>query len=378
MNNRVVTIIPSLYDGGAEKFAADLSFGISEENELLTLIYNTTEETYPHSGKLIDLQVAETNGVLKKIKRQFSIKKKIKAFKEKNSFHVSISHMLMANMLNLLTKKNEKTICVIHGEWSIKSGKGRFIDYFIKRIYRRADMIISVSHFIKQRFDEYYSLQVPHQVIYAGIDIDAVEEQATKKLDINLPTTYIVYVAGFRPVKNHIKLLNQLEAYLKEEDISLVLLGDGPLRNAIEKEICKLGLQEKVLVLGNMSNPYPVIKKAKASVLYSSSESFSLVVVESMALGVPVIATDCGGPREILLFNNEEEVPLPFRNDFGILIENPEKTNTCNLSSEIDFLLKNKDVWENISENGKKRSKAFSIKKATEAYNHLISTIIAS
>lgn len=375
---KVLTIIPSLYDGGAEKFTADLSLGLVNNNEITTLIYNSKQTTYMYGGVLHDLQIPESNGILKRLKRQLIIKNEIKKFKNCWSPKVSISHMLMANMLNIITKRDEKTICVLHGEWSIKTGKSKVLDLVVKHYYSKADIIVSVSKFIKNKFDNYYKLSVPHKVIYVGVDIPSVEKKSKNELSIDLPENYIVYVAGFRPVKNHILLLDELELYLKEQDVSLVLLGDGPLRKKIEREIFKRGLQEKVIVLGNLSNPYPIIKKAKVSLLYSSSESFSLAVVESMALGVPVVATDCGGPREIIVKETENNINLPFRNEFGILIEKPESNNHNTLISEIDLLLKNKTVWQNISVNGKIRAKDFSIEKAREDYNNLISKMITT
>jgi len=378
MKDKIITIIPSLYDGGAEKFTADLSYSLSDAYDHSLLVYNPKEKRYPHRGELMALDIPEKRNVLARIRRQLTVLKKIKRIKKSLQPKVVISHMLMANMLNILSRKNHKTICVLHGEWSVRSGHSILLDNYIKRTYNKADVLISVSHYIKNMFDSYYQLKVPHEVVYVGVDMKQIEAKGNEASAVDLPEKYLVYVAGFRPVKNHLKLIATLETYLKTNDISLVLVGDGPLRGEIERAIKKRGLEDKVRVVGNIVNPYPVIKNAKLSLVVSSSESFSLVVVESMVLGVPVIATDCGGPREIIAPNWDQEIELPYTNDFGILIPKPAKWTHNSLANEIQNLIENETLWRRISENGKQRAKIFDIKNSEKQYQEIINELITS
>ncbi|MEM7185256.1 MAG: glycosyltransferase [Bacteroidota bacterium] len=376
MKEDIVTIIPSLYEGGAEKFAADLSLRLDGTFNHKTVVYNPTAHRYDHAGEVIELDVPPRSTPLGRFVRQLRIVKQLKRLKQQWSPKVVISHMLMANMLNVLSRKNERTVCVLHGEWSIKTGGSWLLRRFVRRQYQKADQIVSVSHYIKEMFDSHYQLDVPHEVIYVGLPVETILREALQPPHVSLPNSYMVYVAGFRPVKNHLALIDALEVYLKLNPISLVLLGDGPLRSEIEDRVKSLGLSEKVLLLGNVPNPYPIVKGATLSLMVSESESFSLVVVESMILGVPVIATDCGGPREILAPDWNEQVSLPYQSPYGKLIDKPDQWKPDSLSQWIDDLLKDKQACANVVSNARQRAEAFSIRHSEERYKALLRRLI--
>jgi glycosyltransferase involved in cell wall biosynthesis len=378
VKKKILTIIPSLFDGGAEKFAADMSQHFSGTYNHTFIHYNQTEQTYKYSGSSIDITVAQRSGIVNRIIRQFEILKKIREIKKSLQPKLTISHMLMANMLNILSRKQGKTVCVLHGEWSIKTVRWKVLDYLIRYYYSKADVIISVSYYIKEMFNDYYKLDIPHEVIYNGIEFDEINQLAKKRRYHDLPQNYMVYVAGFRPVKNHVLLIKQLCSFLKENELPLVLLGDGELRNDIESMVRELQLEQKVLLLGNLTNPYPVIAGAKIALMMSSSESFSLSVLEAMALGIPVITTDCGGPREIILTDRNREIHLPFQNEFGIIIEKPEQWKHDTVEIQINNLITDNSLWNLISEQGKIRANKFSIRITENKYDQLINKLLHS
>jgi glycosyltransferase involved in cell wall biosynthesis len=84
-------------------------------------------------------------------------------------------------------------------------------------------------------------------------------------------------------------------------DANLILLGQGPLQHKLQRLADELGIKSRVFFAGFQPNPYPYIKAASALVMSSDYEGFGMVLLEAMALGTPVISTDCpSGPREIL------------------------------------------------------------------------------
>ena len=92
-----------------------------------------------------------------------------------------------------------------------------------------------------------------------------------------------------------------LEALAHVPGASLDLLGDGPERAALEAQATRLGLADRVRFAGDVPDPYPAMLRAQALVLSSRREGAGNVLIEAMALGVPVIATDCpSGPRVLL------------------------------------------------------------------------------
>lgn len=115
--------------------------------------------------------------------------------------------------------------------------------------------------------------------------------------------------------KNHRQFLRAAARLSsKRSDVEFLLIGDGRLRDELVREAAELGLGGRVLFLGNRSDIAAVLASIDLSVVPSASESLSNVILESMAAGVPVIATDVGGNRElagdgrgILVAPNDEE-----------------------------------------------------------------------
>lgn len=81
----------------------------------------------------------------------------------------------------------------------------------------------------------------------------------------------------------------------------LVIVGDGPLREALVTQANQLGIAQQVHFSGFLSNPYPVLRHARLFILSSLQEGMPTVLIEALALGTPVLACDCEtGPRELL------------------------------------------------------------------------------
>ncbi len=112
-----------------------------------------------------------------------------------------------------------------------------------------------------------------------------------------------VFVAAGRmtPVKDFATLIAAFARVAGARPARLVLLGDGPLRDALLAEAASLGVADRVRLPGVVDDPLPFFARAAAVVSSSRYEGFGNVLVEAMACGTPVVSTDCpGGPRAIL------------------------------------------------------------------------------
>ena len=109
----------------------------------------------------------------------------------------------------------------------------------------------------------------------------------------------VLAVGRLAPQKSFLSLIRAF-ALVQCPNARLVILGEGPKRAAIEAEIARLGLAGRVSLPGYASEPWKMYGEASCFVVSSESETFSLVVVEALANGLPVVSTDCQGPVEIL------------------------------------------------------------------------------
>jgi glycosyltransferase involved in cell wall biosynthesis len=117
-----------------------------------------------------------------------------------------------------------------------------------------------------------------------------------------------------------------------------------------------LKISEDVVLTGFQHNPFSFISKADVFVLSSLFEGFANVIVEAMALGVPVISTDCpSGPAEIIKDGE---------NGFLVPIGNAER-----IASICTLLLQDEDLRAYIKDNGSRRADSFSLTKMAEQYN---------
>ncbi|WP_234810837.1 glycosyltransferase, partial [Enterobacter hormaechei] len=83
-------------------------------------------------------------------------------------------------------------------------------------------------------------------------------------------------------------------------NIELLILGDGPLKIDLQRQIITLGLETSVHLLGRISNPFSLLKRADCFVLSSNHEGLSMVLFEAMILDKPIISTDITGSRSAL------------------------------------------------------------------------------
>jgi glycosyltransferase involved in cell wall biosynthesis len=111
----------------------------------------------------------------------------------------------------------------------------------------------------------------------------------------------LVAAARLSPQKDLETLLRAVAIAAQQRPLRLLILGEGPQRHHLESLISTLGLAEAVELPGFVENPYPYIKHASLVPLASRWDGFGNILVEALALGTPVVSTDCpGGPRQIL------------------------------------------------------------------------------
>ena len=177
-------------------------------------------------------------------------------------------------------------------------------------VLRGCDMVVCNSRAAAARLAELGLRESRLTVIGNGLPPEAFAETApaVPRLSGGLRVGMIARMNT--PAKNH-RLFLRIAARLRErfENLQFVLVGDGPLRAGLEREADELGLGRKVLFWGERRDVPAVLASIDVSVLPSTSESLSNVVIESMAAGVPVVANRVGGNCELISEDRGALVP---------------------------------------------------------------------
>ena len=167
----------------------------------------------------------------------------------------------------------------------------------------------------------------------------------TKSREMNKSSRHfdLAYLGRLEIVKNPIKFLKVIQQLkLSLPNVSAVMIGDGSLSSEVTSFIKKNDLNHNVVQMGYLSNPFPILKNSSILVIPSVWEGFGLSAVESMVLGVPVLASPVGGLKTVV---NEES---------GYLCE-----STVDFVNSAKLLLENDKLLEQLSVNAIKSSQRF-------------------
>ncbi len=300
---KVALFVYSLGAGGAERQVGILARRLVErryEVELF-LVHDTIFYELPENIKVTVLDDAPLFvHPLKKLLRLVPLARKYAKLCDAD---ISISFMNRPNYINVLSKffGNKARIVVAERgapRFHFKGIEGAVSKVLIRHLYPRADLVVANSRGSAKDLQEHFGIANVITIPNA-FDLDAIRELAKEPIPEKRERFTFITVGRLDRGKNH-RLL--IEALAKSGlDADLWIIGEGPQRANLEKLIAKLGLQERVKLLGRQTNPFAYLAKADCFVFSSTNEGFPNVLVEAMACGLPVISTDCPfGPAEIL------------------------------------------------------------------------------
>jgi glycosyltransferase involved in cell wall biosynthesis len=145
-----------------------------------------------------------------------------------------------------------------------------------------------------------------------GIDCHRFDTGPDRELlgRLGIPNTVLVVgaVAALRKEKNLPRLLRIFATLPRNVDARLLIVGDGPERPALERMAANLDISARVLFIGNLAKPERLLKRFDVFALTSDTEQMPNSILEAMAAGLPVVATDVGDVRRMLAKQNAEFV----------------------------------------------------------------------
>jgi glycosyltransferase involved in cell wall biosynthesis len=192
---------------------------------------------------------------------------------------------------------------VLREESSAINIKSRLKQLALPRLYACADAIISVSEGVAGDLQSMGIADARVHVIHNPIDVPRLRQlaQSGPELLADDHRPYVVALGRLTAAKDHATLLRAYASSGLRTFHQLVIVGEGDQRANLERLAEELGISDEVSLVGSMVNPYRVLADAALHVLSSRWEGLGNVLLEAMALGVPVVSTDCRhGPRELL------------------------------------------------------------------------------
>lgn len=184
--------------------------------------------------------------------------------------------------------------------------------------YKKFDGIYGVSKDVSCSLSKLFPSLNSTGVIYNPVDESAIVSQSKLNPElrhIKRHKFHLVSAGRLVEQKGYDRLIPIIANLIKEDyDIFLQIIGEGTQRSQLEKLISKYNLTENIELVGFKSNPYPYFVNSDVFICSSRLEGFSTVITEALILGLPVVATECAGMRELLGENSE----------FGIITENSD------------------------------------------------------
>jgi glycosyltransferase involved in cell wall biosynthesis len=306
---RVMFVLPSLARAGAETQTVSLINGLDPQ------VFDKYLYVFEERLDLLD-RLDQSNVAFKQVKRRYKLDvapaRELARIIESEKIDIVYCSLQIALLFGWLAVRLSRHKARLALALHATKGSNRKEEWFDRFIYRwmmkDCDVVICVCKTQRDVWVQRFPFLKPlTHVVYNGIDAGYFSRDATdcsisglrESLGIPDDAFVVASIAAFRPEKDHGTLLSAFQV-LRDTvpEARLLLAGDGPLRLVIEDRARAMGLTSFVHFLGVQADIRPVLEASDVSVIASTSETFSMAMLESLAMEVPMVATDVGGTRE--------------------------------------------------------------------------------
>ena len=323
---KIAIVIADLVLGGGQRSALNLASALSKDHDVTVLVFQDNFRQYKVPCKLVNLDCPDQDTIFRKainvVKRTWRLKRNFNI----NKYDHIFGFMESANFPTALA--TPEAILSVHCN---PHELNKYESLLLGLTYPRASHIIAVSEDVATILRNDFGINRVTR-IYNLVSFDDIKQQAVEKYSHNRP--YIVALGRLTEVKRLDLLIDAYANSQMKSECDLLLIGEGEMRESLESQIKTLSLEDNVILTGSQENPFKYLKGAELLVLSSRTEAFPMVLIESLVLSCPVIATDCPtGPREIVIDGKN-----------GLLVENE---NEKALAEALDRLYFDKELLAN-------------------------------
>ncbi|MEH6991818.1 N-acetyl-alpha-D-glucosaminyl L-malate synthase BshA [Neobacillus drentensis] len=218
--------------------------------------------------------------------------------------HYAIPHAVCAILAKQMSKVDVKIVTTLHGTDITVLGYDPSLTEAIKFGIEKSDAVTAVSRSLIEQTQELIQPDKQIETVYNFIDDRIYQKRDAnhlkKEFGIKENEKVVIHVSNFRPVKRVQDVVKTFAKISAAMPAKLLLVGDGPEMTPVCRLVKKLGLTDKVHLLGKQENLDELYSISDIKLLLSEKESFGLVALEAMACGVPCIGTNVGGLPEVI------------------------------------------------------------------------------
>lgn len=313
------------------------------------------------------------NGKSKIIKEIYRLRAKLTYLKKVEKIIKEKKYDIVIDYSSNLLKYNNLDIKVPIFAWihfSLTFGEQLNTDKIekYKKQYKKYEKILAICDTMRDEFVKILGMDEKKvELVYNPIDLETIRKKAEnidKKYEDYLKKDYFLQVSRLTEQKQPEHLVD-IYYKLKQQGIKekLYFIGNGEKIELIKQKIREYNLENDVVLLGQIENPYPFFKNAKLFVHTAKYEGLPTVLLESLTLGTPVVAYDCPtGPKDILGQNSEYGKLIPL-NDKDTFVK------------EVYELMKDDEKYENYRKISLVRADDFSLQNNKAKLQVLIENI---
>ena len=369
---RLMVVIHGLGGGGSERVLLNILKGLDKKEFFITLVMYERAFVFdaPQHVEIEILDIQSSKNLFKFTANFFLKVIRLANLMKKKKPSIIFSFLSSTNVTVILSKILSRIKCRLmvseHIPPSIALTQGLYnyvVKCLMRYLYPCSNRIIAVSEGIKRDLVENFGADEKNVcVIYNPFDLDEIErlsreEEIPPFFQDNKPA--VVAVGRLSPEKNHTLLLRSFCEVRKSNDLKLMFIGEGEEKERLIELSKKLKIDKEVFFIGFQKNPYKYMSKATMLVLPSLYEGFGNVIVEAMALGLPVIATDCPyGPSEIIEDGKD-----------GFLVPSDDPVA---LAIKIKEILQDHELRANISKAAKIKAQRFKLNNIIGQYRRML------
>jgi glycosyltransferase involved in cell wall biosynthesis len=322
MKPKVFIIIPSLHKGGAERVVSILVNNLSRKGyEVSLVMLNYSEHGYfiAANVKIVYLNKGRRNNIISRIYTVTTTFIKLISLIKRDSPKYLISFTTTANLWAGIA-------CNIFGIPYIVSERTSpertihkyppLLKKIVFQLYKRSKAIVVPSEGIMLNLKKNKEFNGLHNYVIIHNPVTQFYNFSKEKVHFR---KFILSAGRLHSVKGFDRLIDAYSR-IKTEDIDLIILGEGPEREKLVKQISDLGLTKRVFLPGAKDNVHDYYTQCEVFVLTSRNEGYPNALIEAMSAGCASIALDCDfGPREIIE-HGENGLLIP-NNDIELLIQ---------------------------------------------------------